>query len=388
MINKPRLLTPGPTQLPERVRFAMAQDMIHHRKAAFQAVMLSLQKGLGELFGTTQPVLPLSCSGTGGMVAAVSNLFNAGETVLVVEAGKFAERWTNIAKKNDLKTLPMQVAWGQGVCAKQLAKMLDEHPEVKGVLVQLSETSTGVQHKIHEVAAVTRKRDVLLVVDGISGVSIAPCPMDEWGVDCLITGSQKGLMLPPGLALIALSERAWQKVETVTSRDFYFNLLKERQNNLKNQTNFTSPVSLIIGLAESLAMFEEAGLDNIYRKQWAMTQMVRAGVSALGLTLFAKEDFAWGVTSILLPEGIDATKLVKHASEHYGIIFAAGQDDLKTRMVRFGHMGWLDFGDILAGLYALAASYTACGGFSACRDYLEQALEAYWNAMEKGYPKY
>ncbi len=387
MINKPRLLTPGPTQLPERVRLAMTHDMIHHRKPVFKAVMRELQDGLGELFGTTLPVLPLSASGTGAMAAAVCGLFAPEETVLVVEGGKFAERWTEIAHTHQVNTVSLAVPWGEGVSPQAVAGALDANPAIKGVLVQLSETSTGVQHPIRELAAVTRGRDVLLVVDGISGVSITPCPMDEWGVDCLLTGSQKGLMLPPGLALIALSARAWAKAESVTSRNFYFNLVKERANNAKDQTNFTSPVSLIIGLAESLAMFREVGFEAIYQKQWALTQMVRTGVSALGLTLFAQEHYAWGVTSILMPEGIDAGKVVALAAEKYGVVMAAGQDHLKSRMVRFGHMGWLDYGDILAGLHALAGSYVACGGFTACRDYLEQALAAYWQAMEKGYPK-
>lgn len=387
MINKPRLLTPGPTQLPERVRFAMAKDMIHHRKPAFKAVLKDIQKGLGELFGTSQPVLPLSCSGTGGMEAALCNLFAQGETILVIDGGKFAERWTEIASTHGVSTEVLEVTWGQGACPKAIAKVLDANPAIKGVFIQFSETSTGVQHPIKEIAKLTRKRETLLVVDGISGVSIAPCPMDEWGVDCLVTGSQKGLMLPPGLALIALSARAWEKAEKITPRNFYFNLIQERENNAKFQTNFTSPVSLLVGLAESLKMFEEVGFEAIYRKQWALTQMVRAGVSALGLTLFAKEHYTWGVTSILLPEGIEASKLVNIANEKYGVTLAAGQGHMKDSMVRFGHMGWLDYGDILAGLYALAASYTACGGFSACRDYLEQAMEAYALAFEQGYPK-
>lgn len=387
MINKPRLLTPGPTQLPERVRLAMAHDMIHHRKPVFKAVMRDLQEGLGALFGTAQPVLPLAASGTGAMAAAVCGLFHPEETVLVVEGGKFAERWTEIARMHQVTPVPLAVAWGEGVSPEAVAQALDANPAIKGVLVQLSETSTGVQHPIRELAAVTRKRDVLLVVDGISGVSITPCPMDDWGVDCLLTGSQKGLMLPPGLALIALSARAWAKAETVTPRNFYFNLLKERDSNAKDQTSFTSAVSLTVGLAESIAMFREVGFEAIYRKQWALTQMVRAGVSALGLPLFAREHYAWGVTSILMPEGIDAGKVVALAAEKYGVTMAAGQDHLKTRMVRFGHMGWLDYGDILAGLHALAGAYVACGGFSACRDYLEQALAAYWQAMEQGYPE-
>ncbi|MDL2266579.1 alanine--glyoxylate aminotransferase family protein [Desulfovibrio sp. OttesenSCG-928-G15] len=386
MLTKQRLLTPGPTPLPERVRLAMAQDMIHHRKPAFKALMAETRAGLAELFGTSEAVLPLCCSGTGAMVAAVTNLFSPGEKVLVVEGGKFAERWTEICHTHGVKTTVLPVEWGKAADPALVAAELDKDASLVGVLVQHSETSTGVQHPVGALGAITRNRPVLLVVDGISAVSITPCPMDAWGIDCLVTGSQKGLMLPPGLALISLSERAWTKARAVTS-GFYFNLLKEKENNSKGQSAFTSPVSLIVGLAESLRMFSETGFDSVYRKQWAMTLMTRKGLEAMGLTLFVPENFAWGLTSVLLPQGIDAVRLLAHAAEHYGVVMAAGQDHLKNRMVRFGHMGWVDYGDITAGLYAFACSYTALGGHIGCRDYLEQALAAYWTALDEGCPK-
>ena len=213
MLNKKRLLTPGPTPLPEEVRLALAQDMIHHRKSRFKEIMQRVQGHLRELFGTTQPVLPLSCSGSGAMTAAVYNLFAPGEKVLVAEAGKFGERWVEIARSRGLECTVLSAPWGRAVKAGDVAAALDADPDIRGVLIQMSETSTGVLHPVREVAAVTRTRNVLCVVDGISGVSLSPCPMDQWGVDCLVTGSQKGLMLPPGLALLALSARAWDKAE-------------------------------------------------------------------------------------------------------------------------------------------------------------------------------
>jgi aspartate aminotransferase-like enzyme len=244
-----------------------------------------------------------------------------------------------------------------------------------------------VQHPVEEIAALTRKRPTLLVVDGISAVSVTPCPMESWGIDCLLTGSQKGLMLPPGLALIALAERAWEKAERIPSRNFYFALLKEREALKKGQTHFTSPVSLVVGLAESLRMFRECGMDAIYRKQWALTMMTRAAIEAMGLSLFAREHFAWGLTSILLPEGIDSVPLLSHAADKYNVVMAAGQDSLKNRLVRIGHMGWVDYADIAAGLHALAGSYRACGGHIGCRSYLEQAFDAYWTTLERGFPR-
>ena len=226
MLNKSRLLTPGPTPLPEEVRLALAKDMVHHRKRDFVQVMERIQPGLKYLFGTTQQVLPLSCSGTGAMHAAVTNLFAPGEKVLVIEGGKFGERWREIAEAHGLVVTSLVLENGDAVAAGDVRVALEADPSLRGVLVQASETL----HReccipVHELGALTRDKDVLLVVDGISAVGISPCPMDAWNIDCLLTGSQKGLMLPPGLALLALSERAWDRVRAVGSSNFYFNLL-------------------------------------------------------------------------------------------------------------------------------------------------------------------
>lgn len=381
MLNKVRLLTPGPTPLPERVRLALARDMIHHRKSEFKAVMRRVQEQLRVLFGTEGPVLPLSCSGTGAMTAAAHSLFAPGEKVLVVEGGKFGQRWRGIAEQRGLTVVSIEVPWGQAVAPEDVRRALDADPSIKGVLVQLSETSTGVLHPVEALAALTRSRDVLLVVDGISGVSLSPCPMDAWGIDCLLTGSQKGLMLPPGLALLALSPRAWTKAENTPSGCFYFNLPKERANLEKGQTLFTSPVGLIVGLQESLSILLENGLDAVYRKQWALTMMTRTSATALGLELFAPKDFAWGITSVRLPAGVDGVEVVRLAAERHGVYMAGGQDHLKGRIVRIGHMGWVDWADVMAGLHALAASIQEAGGHIGSRDYLEQGLAAYHAAL-------
>ncbi len=391
MLQKNRLLTPGPTPIPSRVRLRMAEEMLHHRKNVFKEAMQALQPKMQDLFGTEQVVLPLTCSGTGAMTAAVHGLFAKGEKVLVVNAGKFGERFGKIAITRGLIVEELILEWGTTVSGAQIAKILDADSSISGVLMQLSETSTGALHPVEEVAAITRQRNVLLVVDGISAVGISPCPLDAWGIDCLLTGSQKGLMVPPGLSLLALSARAWEKAETIPQDCFYFNLLKEKANVLKGQTLFTSPVSLLLALDESLTMIFENGpskteaLDALYRKQWALTMMARAGVQALGLTPFVQENFTWGLTSVLLPEGVDGTKVVSLAAQKYGIIFAGGQDHLKGRIVRIGHMGWVDWADVSAGLYALAACIKEVGGYFASRDYLEEALCAYENALQAPY---
>ena len=381
MLQHQRLLTPGPTPVPSEVRLAMAGEMIHHRKPVFKDILRGTHPRLQELFNVQGPVLPLSCSGTGAMTAAVFCLFAPGETVVVADAGKFGERWQKIAENRGLKVIRLAVEWGKALCPEEAEKALNANPAASGLLAQLSETSTGVLHPIKELAELTRRRNVLLVADGISAVGISPCPMDAWGVDCLLTGSQKGLMLPPGLALIALSPRAWEKAASVPSGCFYFNLLKEREKLAEGQTLFTSPVSLIVGLKAALDLMLENGLETLYRKQWALTMMARTGVKALGLRLFVPKHYAWGVTSVSLPAGVDGTELIRRMVQDHGVIVAGGQDHLKGRIVRLGHMGWVDWADLAAGLYALAQALRACNGYSASREYLDYALAAYQAAL-------
>lgn len=386
MRDKMRLLTPGPTPLPEEVRLTLALDMVHHRKPGFTAVLGEVQAGLRELFGHAGPVCVLTASGSGAMWAAASNLFRPGERVLVVEGGKFGERWTRIAGAHGLDCAVLGVPWGKAATAEMVARALDANPGVAGVFVQASETSTGVLHPVREIAAVTRQRDVMLVADGISAVGISPCPMDEWGVDCLLTGSQKGLMLPPGLSFIALSPRAWERVERTAPRNFYFDLLGERKKTLESQTLFTPGINLIQGLHTCLQLFREAGLAAVYRRQWALTRMCRTGIAAMGLAPLAERDYTWGLTSVLLPAGVDGSAVLKAAAERYGVVMAGGQDRLKGRIVRIGHMGYVDWGDLAAGLHALARSLHLAGGYTASRDYLEQALAAYEQALADGPP--
>lgn len=385
MQNHLRLLTPGPTAIPDRVRLAMAMPMIHHRKPEFKAVMEEVRGYLKRLFGTEQEVMPLASSGTGAMTAAVTNLFARGEKILVAQAGKFGERWVNIAKTQGLEIVEIAKPWGQAVTAGDVEEALKKHADIKGVCIQICETSTGVMHPVYEIAKVTQKYNVLLVADGISSVGISPAPMDEWGIDALLTGSQKGLMVPAGLSLLAFSEKAWKKAENVEPSCFYFNMKAERKNVLKNQTNFSTPVSLVIGLKEALTMiFESGGLDALYQKHYALSQMTRAGIKAMGLEPFAKDHYAWGVTSVAMPDGVNGSELVSQAAKKTGVVIAAGQEPMKDEIIRLAHMGHVDFGDMLAGLYAVASSLPQKPqNFSDA--YLSIAMQAYENAG--AYPK-
>ena len=386
MLHKTRLLTPGPTQLPDRVRLAMAQDMVHHRKPHFKKILRSIQEKLRLLFGTDQPVISLSASGSGAMTAAVANLFAAGETVITIAGGKFGERWEDICATLHVKTVTLSVPWGESASVADVEALLNANPAASGILVQISETSTGTMHPIKELAALARKRGVLLVADGVSAVSISPCPMDEWGIDCLLTGSQKGLLLPPGLSFIALSEKAWEKTKSIPCRDFYFNLAQERDQLAQGQTNFTPAINLLFGLNESLDILLEDGLESVYRRQWALTCMARTGISAMGFELLAKQNYTWGLTSFLLPAGITSGPMLAHAADKYGVVMAAGMGHQKDHVIRLGHMGWVDMADVAAGLYAVAASFRALGGHIGIRDYLEQAFAAYEKAHCDGLP--
>ncbi len=379
-IQATRMLTPGPTPIPDRVRLAMAAPLPHHRKDAFKQILAENQTMLKSLFCTESPVLPLACSGTGVMTAAAFNLFHPGEKVLVATAGHFGNRWVDIVTMRGLEPVVLRKNAGESFDPEEIRAMLDADASIRGVFMQISETSTGVLHPVREVAAITRERDVILVADGISAVSISPVLMDEWGIDCLITGSQKGLMLPPGLGFIALSPRAWQRVESVAPQCYYFDLRAERTSCEKNQTHYTSPISLLVGLHEALTMLLETGMDNIFKKQWALTQMARTGLAAMGMDLFVKEEgrYTWGLTSILMPENMPASPIVAKAYKECGVILTAGQGELKEKVIRLAHMGWVDWADLAAGLHALAWSLPEKPQGA----YLEAALEAYHKALE------
>jgi aspartate aminotransferase-like enzyme len=386
MLNKQRLLTPGPTELAPQVKAALGRDMIHHRKQPFQEIMHRIQPELGRLFGTEQPVMPLACTGTGAMQAAVSNLFRSGDKVLVAKAGKFGQRWEDIARTQGLEVETLAYAWGEAIRPEDIGNRLREQSDIAGVLIQASETSTGVLHPVEEISRITRESRALLVVDGISTVGISPCPMDRWGIDCLITGSQKGLMLPPGLALISLSPTAWERAEQVDTDCFYFDLTKERDKVREGQTQFTTPVNLIFGLEAALELFKEVGLERVHRKQWALTQMARSGVGAMGLKPFVPERYTWGLTSLLLPEGVDGKALLDRIATEYAVYMAGGQEHLKGHLVRIGHMGYMDWSDLLAGLSALREVLSREVELASDPDFLEQALQAYRAAWRGSLP--
>lgn len=350
---KQLLLAPGPTPVPARVRAAIARPIIHHRTPQFEAIFGRVRCGLGELFGTTSDVLTLAASGTGAMEAAVVNCFAPGDQVIVVNGGKFGERWLKLAKMFGLEVIELKVEWGRAVAVEDIADALDGNPAVRGVLVQASETSTTACHPVEEIGRLTRGRDVLLVVDGITAVGVYEVPMDAWGIDVLVTGSQKAMMLPPGLAFIALSQRAWQRAEAVCQPRFYFDLARERTNQAKNTTAYTPAISLIFGLDEALQMMREEGYPRLYARHARCAAATRAGAQALGLRLLAPEAPSPAATGVFVPEAVDGRKLHGYLRDKMGVAFAGGQDHLKGKIVRLAHIGYMGAFDTINAIAAL-----------------------------------
>ena len=346
------LLAPGPTPVPPRVALAMAQPIIHHRTPQFSRIFAEAQHGLKRLFQTEQDVLMLAASGTGAMESAITNLFSPGDEVLVINGGKFGERWGKIATAYGLTPTEVRVPWGAGARVDEVRAALDRQPGIRGVCVQASETSTAAVHPIEDLAALTRERDVLLIVDGITAVGVFDLPMDRWGIDVLITGSQKALMLPPGLAFIALSERAWERSATARLPRFYFDLARERAALAQHTSAWTPAISLVLGLRESLAMLFEEGLPRVFDRHARLAAATRAAGRALGLQLVAPEVPSPALTGLYTPSTVDGGKLVAYLRDCMGVTFAGGQDHLKGKIVRIAHLGYMGVFDTLTAVAA------------------------------------
>lgn len=345
------LLAPGPTPVPPEALLAMAMPIIHHRSPDFLPVLDSAKKGLQWLYQTKNDVLIVCSTGTGGMVGTVNNFFSPGDKALVVNGGNFGERWTKICKAYNLDVEEIKFDWGYAVKPAQVEEALRRDPSIKGVFVQASETSTGVYHDIKALADIVKKyENTILVVDAISALVAHDLRMDEWGIDVMIGGSQKGLMLPPGLAFIGVSEKAWAFAEKSTSPKFYFNFRKERESLAKNQTSFTSPVTLIIGLNESLKILQAEGLEKAVARHERLAKATRASVKALGLEMFSKESPSSAVTAIKAPSGIDGQEIYKNLRVKYGITAAGGQGQAKGKIFRIAHLGYAGTFDVITAI--------------------------------------
>ncbi len=345
MANK-LLMTPGPSPVPQAIRNALSKEIIHHRTDEFRGILSQVHGGLKAVFCTQNPVLVLSSSGTGAMEAAVSNLFSKGDKVVAICGGKFGQRWEEISKSYGLEVFPINVEWGQEPSTEEIKKILDENNGIKGVLTTLCETSTATVYDIKAIAKLTNQKDILLVVDAISGLGQDELLTDEWGVDVVVSGSQKGLMLPPGLAFISLNQRAQKAIGSSDLPKYYFNLKKALKSYLKNDTPYTSAVSLIVGLNTALDMINQEGIRKRWEKFEKMAKATHGAARALGLELFSKAPSA-SATAIRSPENVKSSELVKKLRTEYGVSIAGGQAQAKDKIFRIAHMGAISEKDLI-----------------------------------------
>jgi aspartate aminotransferase-like enzyme len=352
-MKKYYLLAPGPTPIPPEVLQALSRPILHHRTPEFETLFDRVRARLAALMETRSEVLILAASGTGAMEAAVVNLLSPGDEAIVIRCGKFGERWAAIAEAFGVRVHPLDAPYGEAVPPERLREALDAHPAARAVFATQSETSTGVLEDVEGYARVTRRADALLVVDTVSSLGVVPCPMDAWGVDVMVAGSQKGLMCPPGLAFVAFSERAWQAAERARCPRFYWDLPTERRWQAKRQAQFTPAVSLLMGLDVALSLLEAEGLPRVYRRHDRLAAAARAGVEALGLALFARATPSPAVTAVVAPPGVDGEAVVRGYGEQHNITIAGGQGEMKGTIFRLAHLGYVGDYDVVVGLAAL-----------------------------------
>jgi aspartate aminotransferase-like enzyme len=360
-IKKQRLLTPGPTPLLPQALHAMMGSDIHHRTEDFRKVYKSVLSGLKEVMETSHDVIVLVASGSGAMEASIQNCFSCGDEVLVLTAGKFGERWVALTKAFGLKPTVIEEPYGSAVRPEQVAAALEANPKIRGVFVQASETSTGAAHDIEGMAKVIRQHDALFVIDAITGLGTMPLKIDEWGLDIVIGGSQKAFMIPPGLAFLSVSEKAWKRMDEAKNARFYFDLKRERKNALNGESAWTPAVSLLLAMDEALKYIRQLGMDKLVANAQLLARATRAAAGALGLELFSAGNPGSSVTAIRAPQGMDSGVIVKEFRNRFGSIIANGQGTMKGQIFRVAHLGYFDFADLFAMVAELEIILAANG---------------------------
>ena len=358
------LCSPGPTPVPADVLAEMSKPLIHHRTPQFSAIVSENAALLKEMFQTRNTVLTLTSSGTGAMEASVTNFLSKGDKMLVISAGKFGERFAEIGKTYGAVIVELKNEYGKDVKPADVEKALKENPDVKAVYTEYSETSTAVAFDIKGFAAVVKKTEAILVVDGITAIGAMEFKMDDWGVDVAIAGSQKSFMIPPGLAFIAISEKAEKLMKTSTMPKFYFDLTREMKSLEKQTTAWTPAISLFIGLNQALKMMKEEGLDNIAKRHFLIAECFRKSIQAIGLKLFADVPSVRAsdaLTAVKVPDGIDGGKIPGLMRDRYGVTIAGGQGSMKGKIFRLGHLGYVDKSDIIVELQAMELALKEAG---------------------------
>jgi aspartate aminotransferase-like enzyme len=357
------LRIPGPTPIPPRVQQAMNQPMIGHRSGQFSALFARTAERLKPYFGTAQDVFILAGSGTSALEMSVVNTLQPGDEAAILVSGAFGERFAKICERFGIVAHRLEVTWGDAVTPDQLQAFLAEKPQVKAVFATYCETSTGVLNPIRDLARVVRERtDALFIVDAVSCLGAVPCEMDAWGVDIVVTGSQKAFMLPTGLAFLAASERAWKVIEQQKPLAFYLDLKAYRKSLSEKTTPYTPAVSLIFGLDEVCSMLEEEGLPQVIKRHELMRDMTRAAMRALNIPLMTTDEYASPTVTSLDPKGaFDAEELRKVLRTSYNVIVAGGQQHLKGKIFRIGHMGYCEPLDVIQVVSAIEMSLRQIG---------------------------
>ena len=361
-MRKYHLLAPGPTPVPPEVLEAMARPLVHHRTKDFEAIFQEIREGLSWLYQAEGDVITLAASGSGGMEATVANLLSPGEKALIVEGGKFGERWVEICAAYGVETDVLSVEWGRSVNVDEIEARLKAGGH-RALFVQASETSTGAKHDVRKIAETTRRvsPDTLIGVDAITALGVYDIQPAEWDLDAVITGSQKALMLPPGLAFVWLSARAWAAAEVSRSPRYYFDLRIERKIQAKNTTAWTPAISLIVGLKVAFDMMRKEGIENIFARHARLAAGTRAAFSALGLEIFPRDLLSESVSAVSVPDGIDGKAIPRLMQGEQGITIAGGQGHLTGKIFRIGHMGYVDESDIFAAIGGLEAVLAGLG---------------------------
>jgi len=358
---KKRLFTPGPTPVPESVMLRMAEPLIHHRHAEFREIFKRVNANLKYLFQTNQAVVTLACSGTGGVESTFVSLFSPGDTVISANGGKFGERWVKMPRTFGLNAIEVKIEWGKAPSEQQILEALNKHRDAKAVYLVHSETSTGAATDVKSLAKVIRENsDALVCVDGITAIGAHEFRFDEWGIDVCVTGSQKGLMIPPGLAFVALSKRALQAMEKSTLPKFYFDLRKAVKSHEADDTPWTPAISLVIGVDAALQMIRKEGIENVWKRHERLAVALRSGIKALGLRLFSDTP-SYAVTPVWVPEGVEWKALNGLLKDKYGITIAGGQEEFAGEIFRISHLGYYDEIDMIAMLSALEMALAECG---------------------------
>ncbi|HEX4595994.1 MAG TPA: alanine--glyoxylate aminotransferase family protein [Bryobacteraceae bacterium] len=360
-IKKQRLLTPGPTPLLPQALHAMMGSDIHHRTEDFRKLYRAVLADLKEVMGTSNDVLTLVASGTGAMEASVSNLFSPGDRVIVCTAGKFGERWVEIVKAYGLDAIVLQEEYGSAVSPQRVSETLRSQPNVRGVFVQASETSTGAAHDVRAMGEAIQKTDAIFVVDAITGLGTMPLDIDRWGLDVVIGGSQKAFMIPPGLAFLSISPKAWAFAETAKLPKYYFDLKREKKSAAGGESSWTPNTSLLLALAEALKYVKSVGMDKLIQNAEMLAKATRVAVTALGLELFAPNFPGSSVTSVKAPKGMDSGIIVKEFRSRFGSIISDGQGSMKGQIFRIAHLGYFDFPDLFGVIAELEIILAAQG---------------------------